>query len=327
MFTVTPMQKSGRPTLRDVAAFAGVSHMTVSRVVRGDCVVAAETTARVERAIEKLGYVPDPALSALAVYRTGLGRGHDSTLAFLQCDTGSYSDSVYTGARLEAERLGYKVEPHLLPPGRRQQDRLWRQLYHRGIRGVMVGPPRDEHIFPQWDWTPFATVLLSAIFRQPELHAVTTDYFSGAARAVQYLRSQGVKRAGFAVNPTRECRTAHRWLGGYLTALEGQAPAIFTGNPTSPQAARRWMKATGVDGLITIHRKLWEGRPYPELPTIFLNHFDCPAEVPCMIYDSRKIGEEGVRLIHHLYLNHEFGLPAEVKVVNLQPKLRLPEKG
>src|ERR1700735_3667383 len=45
-----------RPTVRDVAAVAGVSLMTVSRVVNGEPGVLPETAARVERAIRRLGY-------------------------------------------------------------------------------------------------------------------------------------------------------------------------------------------------------------------------------------------------------------------------------
>src|SRR2546423_15703847 len=47
---------AARPTMRDVAAAAGVSLMTVARVVNGEGGVAAETAARVERAIAELGY-------------------------------------------------------------------------------------------------------------------------------------------------------------------------------------------------------------------------------------------------------------------------------
>jgi LacI family transcriptional regulator, galactose operon repressor len=42
--------------MRDVAAAAGVSLMTVSRVVNGEPSVQPETAARVERAIRELGY-------------------------------------------------------------------------------------------------------------------------------------------------------------------------------------------------------------------------------------------------------------------------------
>src|SRR6266481_1261889 len=47
-------------TLRDVARLAGVSTMTVSRVVNNSRDVKSETRARVERAIAQLGFVPNP---------------------------------------------------------------------------------------------------------------------------------------------------------------------------------------------------------------------------------------------------------------------------
>ena len=53
-------------TLEDVAAFAGVSRATVSRVVNGDSNVKEKTRLMVEAAITELGYSPHPAARALA---------------------------------------------------------------------------------------------------------------------------------------------------------------------------------------------------------------------------------------------------------------------
>lgn len=53
-------------TLEDVAASAGVSRATVSRVVNGDNKVKAQTRIKVEAAIIELGYTPNPAARALA---------------------------------------------------------------------------------------------------------------------------------------------------------------------------------------------------------------------------------------------------------------------
>ena len=57
---------SGRVTLSDVARVAGVSPITVSRALRGERAVDAALVARVQAAVSKLGYVPDPAARALA---------------------------------------------------------------------------------------------------------------------------------------------------------------------------------------------------------------------------------------------------------------------
>ena len=50
---------TARPTMKDVARQAGVSTMTVSRVVNGEPGVMPETAARVHRAIRSLGYQRD----------------------------------------------------------------------------------------------------------------------------------------------------------------------------------------------------------------------------------------------------------------------------
>jgi len=63
---------AGRPRLQDVAAKAGVSAMTVVRVLRDPAKVAARTRERVERVIRETGYVPDLVARGLASNRSGL---------------------------------------------------------------------------------------------------------------------------------------------------------------------------------------------------------------------------------------------------------------
>jgi ABC-type glycerol-3-phosphate transport system permease component len=66
-----PMTRS-RVTIRDVAAHAGVSHQTVSRVINGTDYVTPETTARVQQAIADLNYRPNAIARSMARGRTGL---------------------------------------------------------------------------------------------------------------------------------------------------------------------------------------------------------------------------------------------------------------
>src|SRR5689334_11235099 len=68
-----------RPTLDDVAQEAGVSRATVSRVINGHPRVAAEVREHVERAVERLGYRPDPVARALA-------RGHGDVVELIVID-------------------------------------------------------------------------------------------------------------------------------------------------------------------------------------------------------------------------------------------------
>ena len=55
--TATPAEVAGTPTLADVAALAGVSPATVSRVINGSARVSQHARTQVERAIDRLGYV------------------------------------------------------------------------------------------------------------------------------------------------------------------------------------------------------------------------------------------------------------------------------
>src|SRR3979409_2593310 len=70
MSTTEPNEPHSAPTLSAVAKLAGVSSITVSRVVRLPDLVAPETRVRVEAAMRELGYVPNQLAGALASART-----------------------------------------------------------------------------------------------------------------------------------------------------------------------------------------------------------------------------------------------------------------
>jgi len=311
-----------RSTLRDVAREAGVSHMTVSRVVRGERRVSPATRERVESAIRRLGYRPDPALSALAAYRTREGGGRGSVLAFLHCDTNDFSQLVFEGARIEAEQLGYAVEPFPMPRSGAAQRCLGRVLFHRGIRGLLFGPSQTPWQFAEWNWDHFAPVSLGALSHQPAMNSVAMDYFEGVMKAAAHLRVLGARRVGLAIDPALESRTGHRWFGGYSAALHPSRPIPFySGSPRDHTALGGWCRKYRVDGVLTIHKSVWQALNPQGVKVVFLNAFECPAGVPRMAFEPMKIGLEGIRLVHHQLLNREFGLPAETKTVSLQGAL------
>lgn len=64
-------ESSRKPTIRDVAAVAGVSHGTVSRVINGGHWVSPEARAAVEEAIRTTGYTANHAARSLATGRSG----------------------------------------------------------------------------------------------------------------------------------------------------------------------------------------------------------------------------------------------------------------
>ena len=76
-------RKNLRPTLKDVAALAGVSAQTVSFVVNRNPVISAETRERVLAAIRELGSTDEPALLA-RVYDDVPERMHPMALRSLR---------------------------------------------------------------------------------------------------------------------------------------------------------------------------------------------------------------------------------------------------
>src|ERR1017187_5569433 len=69
-----PVAPKARVTLSDIARQLEVSHTTVSRALRDDPQISKTTRKQVQKAVQKMGYRPDPMLSALAHYRRGSTR-------------------------------------------------------------------------------------------------------------------------------------------------------------------------------------------------------------------------------------------------------------
>ena len=90
-----------RPTIRDVATHAGVSHQTVSRVINREPSVRPETRTRVLETIEALNYVPNPMARGLIANRT-----HCIGMVTTDVSDHSFAEAV-AGAEKEARRLGY----------------------------------------------------------------------------------------------------------------------------------------------------------------------------------------------------------------------------
>ena len=89
------MERSRSVSMQDIAAEAGVSAQTVSRVANGGKAVKPETRQRVEEAMAKLGYRPNAAARALK-------HGRFQNIGVVLFDMTSYGDSRILNAIAEA---------------------------------------------------------------------------------------------------------------------------------------------------------------------------------------------------------------------------------
>ena len=192
-----------RPTLQDIATRAGVGKATVSLALRNNPKISAETRARVKAVAAELKYRPDPALARIAAHRWRT-REHpsDVTVAFVTMDhPWTKIEPLYPlrrGATEQGERLGYHVEHFRLDrfPG---PEQLARVLYHRGIRGVIVGPIFREEFNQRFPWKDFVAVGCQLGYYQPPVNSVVSDFHHAMVRAWREAVDAGYRRIGVAL--------------------------------------------------------------------------------------------------------------------------------
>jgi len=216
-----------RITLRDIAAIANVSHFTVSLALRNHPKIPKETRERIQQIAKHMGYRPDPALSALLVYRRNAKpSAYQGTIAWINnhhdpewlLQRAVYRE-YFIGARERAEEIGYKLEEFRLSELGMSFERLSKILKARSIQGLLFAPQERQkthisrHIF---DWDYFSSVAFGFTLKAPQLHLITNAQFSSTRLAVRKLRSLGYRRIGCVTNQKFEQRTDSNFLAGFI---------------------------------------------------------------------------------------------------------------
>ncbi len=204
-----------RPTLHDVAAKAGVSIKTVSRVVNAEPFVSDETAAKVNKAIKELGYQQDMIASSLKRER------QSATIGLVVADVANpfYSQVTRTieSQALRAGHLLITVSSDEDP--KRERDVIDR-LIQRRVDGLILASARRDHRFLKRETELFTSIVF--LDRPPvrlAADAVLLDNYRGARMAVDHLLAAGHRRIAFLSDPPREMYTAAERYRGYREAL------------------------------------------------------------------------------------------------------------
>jgi len=206
---------AGTVTIRDVARRAGVSPMTVSRVINDSARVSPATRGRVEEAISELGYVPSRLARGLSARRTG-------TLALIVPDVANpFFTLIVRGAEDVARRAGYRM---IICDTRAdldvEREVIEEMIAHR-VEGILIAAVSDrsrEHLRRLAGFgVPF--VLVDRTVRGIDADVVLGDNAEGARRLVEHLVSLGHRRIGMVVE-SDDVSTARDRLRGYRAALE-----------------------------------------------------------------------------------------------------------
>lgn len=195
-----------RTTIRDVAANAGVSHQTVSRVINGSEAVRPETRRRVEEAIARLGFRPDAIARSMARGRTG----------YLACFSPNLTDytfaSIIDGAEREARELGYFLMSSSAPTAATFAELVDELIGGGRAEGIMVINPYadDRHLHLP---AGFPTVFAGARPREEAADSVALDDVTVSRMATEHLLQLGHRRIGMVTGPPVEDCTQDRRLG------------------------------------------------------------------------------------------------------------------
>ena len=199
--------------MRDVATTAAVSVKTVSRVVNGEPGVSAETAARVDAAIARLGFTRNDIASSLRSGRAG-------ALGLVIEDV---ANPFYSAIARAVEDAAH-ARGHILITGSCEEDpkrerQLVLRLLRRLVDALLIVPAGSDHryLLPELG-AEVPIVFLDRPPRDVDTDTVLLDNVGGARAGVEHLLRQGHERIAF-VGDSPELFTARERLSGYRAAL------------------------------------------------------------------------------------------------------------
>jgi LacI family transcriptional regulator len=258
-----------RVTTHDIARAAGVHQTTVSLALRGDPRLKASTIAKVKAAAERLGYRPDPMLSALASYRDSRrpARLRDTLAWVTDWETRDGWRELpmfvdfFDGACRRAAELGYRLEEYWLNSRQLSPERNSAILHGRGVRGLILAPLPNGASSLHLAWEHFCTVAIGPTLRQPALHVVSNNQFGTVQMLCGELAARGYRRIGYAIDRLSDTRMNGRWSAAFdyfQRDLPASRRVSRLEETTDRDTLRRWLQRERPDVIFGCSEELFE---------------------------------------------------------------------
>lgn len=252
-----------RPTLRSLAAEAGVSVTTMSFALRGSREVSAATRDRLQSLARARGYRANPLASALfSQVRTHKPRGDHHVIAYLNTwwpkrawETCNTKTGQFRGAAQRAAELGFRLENFWLHEPGMTATRLAQILKARGIRGVLIGPLQNQDESIALPWEEFALATIGYSLHAPAVSRACHAHFRGMYRAMDELIARGYRRIGYVTSKDFEERVNSLWGAAYRfnqqrhTAKNRIDPLVFEGE-AEHRVLQRWLATAQPDAIV-----------------------------------------------------------------------------
>jgi LacI family fructose operon transcriptional repressor len=220
-------QKNTRPTLKEIAKYTGFGLSTVSLALRNDPKLRKTTGDSIREAAQRLGYVPNPLVSALMTQVRNKRVTRSARIALISrlkhgvtrsSSQNIFYSSLYQSIVKHAESRGFGIDEFYLGCDKLSDARLADILKARGIHGILLFPgshdPKIE--YPELPWGRFSTVLIGHNTLQNKLHQVVPDYSFNIDCALDHTQAQGETKIGFAVTRAVNQATNRHWSSRFL---------------------------------------------------------------------------------------------------------------
>ncbi|MGW0776499.1 LacI family DNA-binding transcriptional regulator [Streptomyces sp. NPDC002835] len=228
-----------RPTLEAVAARAGVSRATASRVVNGGAGVRAPLVDKVRQAVEELGYVPNHAARTLVTRRNGA-----VAVVIAEPEMRIFSDPFFEQQvrGISRELTAYDSQLVLLwVEGPGDHDRIARYLGGGHVDGALAFSLHNDDELPALiGRTKIPMVFGGRPVSGSDLTVpyVDADNRGGAREAVRHLVARGCKNVAHIAGP-RDQTSAQDRTDGYHDVLVDADPGLCCqGDFTEESGAR-----------------------------------------------------------------------------------------
>ena len=315
------------PTIRDVAKLAGVAPITVSRVVNDSGYVSKETRARVEAAIEELGYVPNMLGPSLRFKQT-------MTLAMVVTDIANpFWTTVTRGVEDIAQANGYSTILCNTDESEEKQEQYLQMLLRRRIDGILLVPasssPEPIRLI-QKQGTP--VVVLDRDVPDVDVDMVRADSEYGAYQLAKHLISFGHQRITILAGP-QSVSTAVDRVNGFCRAytefgLDPCDTQVIWGNYTQESGYEMAQKALAARPLPTALFAANNFVAIGALRALKEQNFRIPEDISMVAFDdiplaftiepfltvatqpAREMGKQAVRLLLER-IREDAGRPSE----------------
>ncbi|HEY1082605.1 MAG TPA: LacI family DNA-binding transcriptional regulator [Prosthecobacter sp.] len=329
-------------TLQQIAQAAGVSAMTVSRVLHHSPRVSENTRTRVQQVIEKLGYQPDPHLARMMTLVRGRKKERVRAVIAVIRETvpkdalhnPAYQYVSIDAIRHRAGQHGYHAEEFWLGKDGLEPQRLVSILQARGIEGIIVSPQSSQMLCAQLDYAPFAAATFGFGLTHPSLHRSAGNMNLGIQMAVRELLARGYKRVGLAVTQWVDHRAEGAYSGAMLHVQQGMSARqrvpvlLFPHNDFSRcrKDFMDWMNAHSPDALITFDQHVPDWlekmeRRVPEDIGLVVHDWTPAMKNYAGIYQRREhVAAAAVDLVATQLLQNECGVPEVPRQILIPPQ-------